>query len=211
MVGMENFAEDLFSIECESQSQSTYLRAMMDIAVKAESLGDANVNQEEAWLLWVAERLEVVNSFPAPADHECQDHDKGQGVRVRRQNLGRVQFCDLLIEPGGVIPHHAHHNGNAVMRILEGELTSNNFNLVEQGVNNVVLQPSMKVWLKAGETISLSRHRDNVHEIIAGPQGARVLDVFTVMSEGFRCRYIDQLVVCEDDSGILQGCWQEES
>ena len=210
MVGADNLTEELFSIDYEPQSRSSYLRAMMDIAVKAESLGDPDANQEEAWLLWVAGRLEMVDAFPQPLESEWQHHPKGRGVKVRRQRLGRVQFCDLHIEPGGVIPHHAHHNCNGVMRILDGELTSNNFDMVEQDVHGIVIQPSMTAWLKAGRAITLSRYRDNIHEIIAGPEGARVLDVFTVMGEDFQCRYIDQLVAREKGCDLLRGCWQEE-
>ena len=210
MIDANGFSEPLFSADRECLQNRSYLRAMMDIAVKSEALGDPDANEEEAWLLWVAARLELVDFFPDVAKAECDVHPHGAGVRVRRQKLGRVQFCDLLIEPGGMIPHHAHHNCNGVMRIIDGEITSNNFDLLEQDVDGLWLQPSMTAWMKAGRTITLSRYRDNVHEIIAGPKGARVLDVFTFMEEDAECRYISMEKRMESKSGVIKGCWQDE-
>ena len=211
MIEANNFAEPLFSADRECLQNRSYLRAMMDIAVKSEALGNPDANEEEAWLLWVAARLELVDFFPGVAKTECDKHSCGTGVLVRRQTLGRVQFCDLLIEPDGVIPHHAHHNCNGVMRIIDGEITSNNFDLLEQDVDGIWLQPSMTAWMKAGRTITLSRYRDNVHEIIAGPDGARVLDVFTFMEEDAECRYINMENLTQKKSGIVKGCWQDEA
>ena len=210
MVNTNNFAEPLFSADRECLQNRSYLRAMMDIAVKSEALGNPDTNEEEAWLLWVAARLELVELFPEVAVDDCDIHPHGTGVHVRRQTLGRVQFCDLLIEPGGVIPHHAHHNCNGVMRIIDGEITSNNFDLLEQGVDGLWLQPSMSVWMRAGRTITLSRYRDNVHEIIAGPDGARVLDIFTFMEEDAESRYICMQSLKKPKNGILKGCWLDE-
>ena len=211
MVDTNSFAESLFSTDQECQQNRSYLRAIMDIAVKAEALGNPDANEEEAWLLWVAARLELVDFFPDVAVEECDIHPRGTGVLVRRQTLGQVQFCDLLIEPGGVIPHHAHHNCNGVMRIIEGEITSNNFDLLEQDMDGLWLQPSMSARMRAGRTITLSRYRDNVHEIIAGSGGARVLDVFTFMNEDAGCRYISVQDLTQKKSGVVKGCWQDEA
>lgn len=211
MVDATSFAEPLFSADRECLQNRSYLRAMMDIAIKSEALGNPDANEEEAWLLWVAARLELVDFFPDVVEKECDVHPRGTGVLVRRQTLGRIQFCDLLIEPGGVIPHHAHHNCNGVMRIIEGEITSNNFDLLEQDMDGLWLQPSMSAWMRAGRTITLSRSRDNVHEIIAGPKGARVLDVFTFMDDDAECRYIRMEDLVYKNSGVVKGCWQDEA
>lgn len=209
MIGGTHCFEPWFDLDQEPPANHSYLRAMMDIAIKAESLGEPDNDQEEAWLLWVSARLDQVETFLALTESEYERHPQGQGVRVRRQRLGRVQFCDLLIEPGGIIPHHSHFDCNGVMRVLEGDLVSRNFDLVDQSARGITLQPTVTTQMTPGRTLTLSRCRDNVHEIIAGPSGARVLDVFTLFHEGAGCRYIDN--ICQpDQTGFIRACWQNE-
>ena len=177
--------------------------AMQDIAVKAAGLENPCPIEEEAYLLWVMGRLMMLEEINSPQESLFNVHPQGQGVSVFRQRLGQVEFCYLKFEPHGCIPFHDHSNCNGVMRVLEGEVTTSNYDLLEQTLEGVVLQPSAQAWMTAGRMASLSRHRDNVHQVTAGPAGAVVLDVFTLFSHDAGCRYM-KMVEPESFAGLAQ-------
>ena len=164
--------------------------AMQDIAVKAAKLENPCSIEEEAYLLWVMGRLMMLDKINAPKENLFKLHPQGQGVSVFRQRLRKIEFCYLKFEPHGCLPFHDHSNCNGVMCVLEGEVTTSSYDLLEHTLGGVVLQPSAQAWMTAGRISSLSRHRDNIHQVSAGPTGAVVLDVFTLFSPDASCRYM---------------------
>ncbi|MGI9276397.1 MAG: hypothetical protein ACR2PT_16330 [Endozoicomonas sp.] len=184
---LNSWPRDTFEQTVQSRSYDT---AMADIATKAAELDNPDAMEEEGYLLWVMGRLMMVEDLPAPPVELYDAHPEGSGVQVFRQRMGRVEFCHLLFEPGSVIPFHDHWNCNGVMRVLRGEVTTHNYDLLEQGLDGMVLQPSVQVWMTPGRMLSLSRHRDNIHQVTAGPDGAHVLDVFTLLGSGAGSRYM---------------------
>ncbi|WP_153301842.1 hypothetical protein [Endozoicomonas arenosclerae] len=178
--------------------------ALYEIAEKASSLNDPCNIEEESYLLWVMGRLMMLDEVASPNEELFQVHPQGSGVRVYRKRVGTVEFCFLMFEPDGFIPYHDHSDCNGVMRVLKGEVTTRNYDLLEQTLEGMVLQPSAQAWMTAGRMASLSRHRDNVHQVTAGPDGALVLDVFTLFSHSAGCRYM-KVTSSECWSGLAQG------
>ncbi|MGI9283032.1 MAG: hypothetical protein ACR2PX_25835 [Endozoicomonas sp.] len=178
--------------------------ALYEIAEKAESLKNPCAIEEESYLLWVMGRLMMLDEVVTPDKKLFQIHPQGEGVRVYRKRLGSVEFCFLMFEPDGFIPYHDHSDCNGVMRVLKGEVTTRNYDLLEQTLEGMVLQPSAQAWMTEGRMASLSRHRDNVHQVTAGPEGAMVLDVFTLFSHDAGCRYM-KVTASEHWSGLAQG------
>ena len=185
---LNTWPRDTFEQTVQSRS---YDAAKVDIVTKAVELDNPDAMEEESYLLWVMGRLMMVEDLPVPSEALYDKHPQASGVRVLRQRMERVEFCHLLFEPGGVIPFHDHWNCNGVMRVLRGEVTTHNYDLLEQGLDGMVLQPSVQVWMTAGRMLSLSRNRDNIHQVTAGPEGAHVLDVFTTLGPGARSRYME--------------------
>lgn len=195
----------------EELSHADPLRAaMQDIAAKAEELQNPDAMEEEAYLLWVMGRLMMMDEIQEPAKGLFEWHPRAKGVRVYRQRLGNVEFCHLLFEPHGHIPFHDHQNCNGVMRVVRGEVTTQNYDLLEQNLDGMVLQPSAQAWMTADRMTSLSRQRDNVHQVTAGEAGAYVLDVFTLFSHDAGCRYMNVMRAAESDphcSHLAQAHW----
>jgi hypothetical protein len=72
-----------------------------------------------------------------------------------------------------------------------------NFDVVEGGADTaaVTLRESVVTHLRPGRYSLLTRARDNVHELVAGKAGARMLDLFAWLSPQARSvelRWLDQ-------------------
>ncbi len=91
------------------------------------------------------------------------------GITMRPMSGERLMLCWVELLPGAVLPdhHHPHEQGGVV---LEGELT-----LTIAGVTK---------RLSAGDGFVIPG--DVPHSAVAGPDGARTLDVFTPPREDFR-------------------------
>ena len=180
-----------------------YGKAIKDIAAKAAALGDPDLIQEESYLLWIMGRLMMLDKVTRPADQQWQMHPYGRDVKVFRQCVGRVEFCHLLFAPGGKIPLHDHHQSNGVMRVLEGSVTSSNFDVVEPSLEGVVLRPSLQAHLLPGRMVSFCRDRNSAHTVVAGESGAYILDVFTLLGDEAGCRYLE-LGNSNDSAGLIE-------
>ena len=55
----------------------------------------------------------------------------------------------------------------------------------------VILRETVDALLLPGRFSTLSSTRDNLHELVAGPEGARVLDIFTYLRKPAGSRYLD--------------------
>ena len=177
------------TLTCEHDFLS-YEKAVKDIATKAAELGNPDLIQEESYLLWVMGRMMMIGHVPRPASGQWYVHPRGKGVKVSRQRVGRVEFCHLLFAPWGKIPLHDHYHSNGVMRVLEGGITSRSYDVVEQNLDGLVMQPSLNACLSPGRMVSFCRGRDSVHEVVAGKSGAYIIDVFTLLNEDAECRYL---------------------
>ena len=124
-----------------------------------------------------------------------------------------MQAVQIGFGPGGKIPIHDHRDYNGVILGVEGELRARNFDIL--GTDRVPpkgetfqIRETRDDLIFAGGFSTLSRTRDNVHAIVAGSEGARVLDVFTYFVEGARSYFMDVDPTPRDaDRGIYEAAW----
>lgn len=115
----------------------------------------------------------------------------GHGVR-KLEPPRHLRAIQIGFGPGAKIPVHDHRDYNGVILCLEGDIHCRNFDMLEEGQGpDVVLRESVDALLTPGRFSTLSTTRDNLHELVAGPQGARVLDVFTYFEKGATSRYLE--------------------
>jgi predicted metal-dependent enzyme (double-stranded beta helix superfamily) len=96
-----------------------------------------------------------------------------------------VQF---RLAPGATLPFHDHRDYIGVLRCIEGEARVRSFNIVGDDKRPAKgtpfhIQESGDVLLKPGRSSVVARACDNVHHVVAGPAGARLLDVFTFFAD----------------------------
>ena len=167
----------------------------LDLAAKAaRPLMGPEVGNEDAYLYSLASHLATVTELPADGFGEIDD-----GLRFARdgeRSAGdaehqRIRAIQIGFAPGAAIPIHDHLEYNGLILCLDGEMRCRNFDVVEEkDGGEVVLRETVDALLTPGRFSTLSTTRDNLHELVAGPNGCRVLDVFTYFTERATSRYL---------------------
>ena len=94
-----------------------------------------------------------------------------------------LQLVEIVLEPGAVVPAHNHVSYAFVTFCLEGEARVRHFEPEPGSPGPAELEQDFQVrevqdvLLRPGRCSTLSRTRANVHAIVAGPEGARLLDL----------------------------------
>ena len=110
--------------------------------------------------------------------------------------------------PGAAIPYHDHRNYIGVLTVTEGTVRVRSFE-----VDGAQPQPSKgsrfqiretdDTLLAIGDQSTLSRTRGNIHDLRAGPRGARFIDFFTLYREDAHSTYLNVADEARDPTSRL--------
>lgn len=97
---------------------------------------------------------------------------------------------------GAAIPYHDHRDYNGVLRIVDGTASIRSFEITGADQRppkgrTFLIRETRRELLGAGQLSTLSRTRDNIHDIRAGEEGVRLIDFFTFFSEDGASHYLD--------------------
>jgi hypothetical protein len=100
----------------------------------------------------------------------------------------------VKVAPGARIPLHDHGGTLGLIVGLEGELRARNFQLVDAAAGvprtgGFRLRQTTDDLITPGRVSTLGTHRDNLHDVVAGKDGALVFDMFTVVRRGVASRF----------------------
>ena len=151
---------------------------------------DAELN-EETYVRGISALLSRVELMP-----ECKP------VGPRSYNMHRVASYRPLImltinmKPGAHIRIHDHRDYNGVIFGLNGSCTIRNFEIegredIPSKEEEFTIRETKWARITQGRVSTLSRRRDNIHDVIAGKDGAQLLDVFTYFSPKARSYSIE--------------------
>lgn len=103
-----------------------------------------------------------------------------------------VVVYDIHMRPGASIDLHDHRHYNGVIQCTQGSVRCRNFDIVQpdgQALEiaagevptgeDFLIRQNKDVILQRGQVSSLARDRDNIHAVEAGPEGCKLVDVFT--------------------------------
>jgi hypothetical protein len=149
----------------------------------AEELVKHPKPNEEAYLLHLSALIARLNK--APEGKFQPKRDVSAVDHYRKMPLVVVQF---KLEAGAALPFHDHRDYIGILSSVSGEAQVRSFEI--QGNNPIppadssfeIRETGSRI-LTPGRMSHLSRTRDNVHDIRAGKQGARLLDFFTFYSK----------------------------
>lgn len=151
----------------------------------AELLADRSPAAESRYLHALAACAVRLRDAPVP---ELRDTTADPATTARTwlgANEGDVPFTLLhwKLDPGAIIRPHAHTYGNVVTLCLEGEVRVENWEAVEAPLFDspapIVARRVVVQQLLPGAVNLVPLHRGYVHGFVAGPSGARGLDLTT--------------------------------
>ncbi|MBI5361920.1 MAG: hypothetical protein HZA53_01995 [Planctomycetes bacterium] len=128
---------------------------------------------------------------------------------------GGVPFTVLhwKLAPGAAIREHPHTYGNVVTLVLEGDVRIRNYELVGErdyearGMFRV--QRTCEAFLRPGGTNLVSLERNYVHGFLAGPNGARGLDITTRIRERRETPVLEIAAKPVDEAhGLYEASWK---
>lgn len=148
--------------------------------VARELVGDTTPEGQDRYLLALATIAVRVAEVPVPEMRE-----QSSGGTFIGANDGGDPFTVLhwRMEPGKTIGDHAHSYGNVVTLLLEGDVRIRNHEVV--GARDYASKEGFRVrrtcdqFLRAGGVNLVSLERNYTHGFVAGPNGARGLDLTT--------------------------------
>jgi|GEM_PF-1624784 len=154
---------------------------------------------EDAYLVQLASLLARLDR---PSEAWGRRWSKGLAVDWM-QRATPVVVTQFRMEPGAKLALHDHRDFNGVLFGIDGQVRVRNFGYADPAEALRTRKPfkireTAGCILSEGRYSTLSRTRDNLHELVAGKDGARLLDAFTLFgSEGksteidFRDRPLD--------------------
>ncbi|MEM7166810.1 MAG: hypothetical protein AAF581_15205 [Planctomycetota bacterium] len=145
-------------------------------------IGQGNEVDEEAYLRGISALLSRVELMP-----ECKPHGK-HDFNMRRVAAYRpLVILTINMKPGARIRIHDHRDYNGVIFGLDGCCTIRNFEIegredIPRADEEFTIRETKWARITRGRVSTLSRRRDNIHDVVAGRDGAQLLDVFTYFS-----------------------------
>jgi hypothetical protein len=156
-------------------------------------LVDSKGEDEQAYLMTVAAAMTRIADPKAPLRGAMQAFRKQHAKDGERFPLAAMS---MTLKPGKGFSHHDHLDYNGVIMGIGGEARVRNYDFVgappavDSGKTFEVRETRDDLILP-GRISTLGRNRDNVHDLVAGKDGAQVLDVFTFFSKRAGSRYLD--------------------
>jgi len=191
---------------------TSYKDFLSDLYPKAKRLIDSKGKDEEAYLLTVAAAMSRLRDPKAPIRNvmkDFRDANKTKGVRFP------IGVVSMSVKPGKGFSHHDHLNYNGVIMGVEGEVRIRNYDFVGEvpaidSTKTFTIRETRNDLIMPGRFSSLGTNRENIHELVAGKQGARVLDVFTFFESNATSRYLkvgDKPIDAE--AGTFEASWRQ--
>ena len=116
-----------------------------------------------------------------------------------------VVVFDIKMRPGSKIHLHDHRHYNGVLMCTEGSVRCQNFDIVQPDGRTLdvasgevpavgedfLIRRNKDTTLARGELSQLTRDRDNIHHVEAGPDGCTLVDLFTYFRREARSYELD--------------------
>ncbi len=186
----------------------TWEMLLKKVVPMAEHLVKAKKPNEEAFLFQVAAFAARLKDAPAP-------QFKGDRPVAAARLYRKLPFVALQfrLKPGAAIPFHDHREYIGVLNAMSGDAKVRSFDLVDQKrpAKNATftIRETRNDILRTGGISTLSRTRDNIHDVRAGKDGARLLDFFAFFSGKGSSVYLNVEDKPKDpEKGIYEATWK---
>ena len=148
-------------------------------------IGDVTADGQDQYLRAIGALAAQLADVPLPAAF----NNTNQGVTPESYQIGFNPGGDPFtvlhwrLEPGAVCRPHAHTYGNVISVGLEGLVRVSNYEVLGEpdyaDDSTFQVQQTVDQLLGPGDTNFVSLERNYIHGFVAGPDGARGLDITT--------------------------------
>lgn len=186
MLGMIPAARSFAAAEDDASGALTFEQFLAQANPVAQDLvGDVSLGGQDRYLRSIAAMASNLGGVPIPGKWNFSDQGSFPDAYAIGFNPGGDPFNVLhwRLAPGARCRAHAHTYGNVVTIGLEGIARVRNFEVVGEPDysfgGTFQVRQTVEQILNPGAINLVSLHRNYIHEITAGPDGARGLDITT--------------------------------
>lgn len=196
----------------QNDGKLTHAEFLEQLYPAAKKLIDSKGLDEEAYLLTISAALSRLRDPKAPIRDAMREFSKQHHKDGERFPIGAMA---MKFEPGKGFSHHDHLNYNGVIMGLEGEVRIRNYDFQGEvpaldSVDTFPIREIRNDLILPGRFSSLGRKRENIHDLVAGKDGARVLDVFTFFENNATSRYLEVSEKPLDaDARTFEATWKQ--
>lgn len=168
-------------VASDELSYEDFLKEVVPVAKRL--VADTSIRGQDVYLLTLASFAARMTTVAMP---EMRANGAGTFIGA---NDGGDPFVVLhwRMEPGSVISTHPHEYGNVVTLGLEGAARISNYEVVGprdyESKARFVVRRTVEQWLTPGGINLVNLERNYMHGFVAGPNGARGLDITTRLRE----------------------------
>ncbi|MCR9247409.1 MAG: hypothetical protein NXI31_20455 [bacterium] len=170
-----------------------YPTFLAELYPQARRLIDSKGADEEAYLMTLAAAMTRIADPKAPLRAAMRAFREAHQRSGERFPLAAVS---MKLKPGKGFPHHDHLDYNGVILGIDGEVRIRNYDFLGKppaldSGETFEIRETRDDLILPGRVSTLGRNRENVHDLVAGKNGAHVLDVFTFFSKRATSRYLE--------------------
>ncbi len=171
----------------------TYEEFLAEVLPQSRQLLSNAGKGESAYLMTVAAAMLRIRDHEAPLRQTMQAFRKQHATDGERFPLSAMA---MKLGAGKGFKHHDHLDYNGVILGIEGEVRIRNYDFVGEAPaldseKTFEIRETRDELILPGGISTLGSKRNNVHDLVAGKEGARVLDVFTFFSKRATSRWLD--------------------
>lgn len=208
--------------EAQGRDRDSLMEIVAEVHEAAVQLvGEATPNEDE-YVALLSRLMRRMPRTPIEPFYGWRPQKAGYAMDTTVYSAPIVLF-QIKMEPGGVIALHDHRHYNGVLMGMTGEVEVNHYNVVKQEGERMVagtmrdaiqekeftIRGLPTKTLRPGEVATLTRDRDNIHEVRGGAKGGILLDLFTYFSPQARSYELTTLEP-EDKNGLRRVAWSPE-
>ena len=190
----------------------THAEFLEQLYPQARRLIDSKSQNEEAYLLTVAAAMSRLRDPKAPIRDAMRSFSKQHKKQGERFPIGARS---MRLKPGKGFSHHDHLNYNGVIMGVDGEVRIRNYDFHGTvppiaSTDAFAIRETRDDLILPGRFSSLGQTRENIHDLVAGKDGARVLDIFTCFAKDATSRSLTVAPKPRDpEARIYEASWRQ--
>lgn len=192
----------------DAESSLSWSDLIKQAILLAKRVTSCNSSDEEAYLVDL-EKL-VIGSADPPTAYFNLAKSVAKYESEKRFPLVVSQF---RMAPNAVIPFHDHRDYNGLLMVTNGTLRVRSYEIVDANQQPLEgglfrIRETSDVVLSKRDSSTLTRTRDNIHQLEAGHEGARFVDFFTLFERNAYSKYLNvQKPIGESSNKFYDAHW----